>query len=104
MRHKLFRYAILWALASLLLYASAAGTSAGWFTRGCAARDLQVLMLIEERESTSSAAQDRLSEAMLTMMHARNVCYAGRVAEALALYDDISRSLTTNAVLSGRMQ
>ena len=45
------------------------GTIAGSFTRGCAERDLQILVLIEERESAS--------DAMVTMMNARMICYDG---------------------------
>ena len=46
--------------------------SAGSFTRGCAARDLEILRLIED---------------------ARMVCHAGRVLDAIALYDGIARSI-----------
>jgi hypothetical protein len=67
-------------------------TTAGSFTRGCAARDLQVLMLIEERESAVPA--EKLSDAMLLVLEARMVCYEGRVMDAMALYDSIAQSLT----------
>jgi len=78
------------------------GAAAGSFTRGCAARDLQILMLIEERESTNSVSAEKLSDAMLTMMHARMVCYEGRVVDALALYDSISQTITAPPLLSDR--
>ena len=103
MRYNLLRHSIPWAFASIFLYTSATSTIAGSFTRGCAARDLQILMLIEERENTNAVSQEKLSEAMLTMLHARNICYAGRVMEALSLYDGISQSLTAGTVLSGRI-
>jgi hypothetical protein len=82
------------AAAALCLGAMIAGTAAGSFTRGCAARDLQILMLIEERENTNAVSAERLSEAMLTMMNARMVCYDGHEADALTMYDTIVDSLT----------
>ena len=84
------------AVAALCLGAMIDRTGAGSFTRGCAARDLQILMLIEERESTNSISAERLSDAMLTMMNARMTCYDGRVVDALAIYDSIAGSLTPN--------
>jgi hypothetical protein len=70
------------------------GASAGSFTRGCAARDLQILMLIEERESTNAISAERLSDALVTMMNARMICYDGHVVDALAIYDGVARGLT----------
>jgi hypothetical protein len=78
------------------------GTTAGSFTRGCAARDLQILMLIEERESANTVPAEQLSDAMFTMMHARMVCYEGRVVDALAIYNDVAQSLTLNPFTTGR--
>jgi len=69
-------------------------TTAGSFTRGCAARDLQILMLIEERENTNAISAERLSDAMLTMTNARMTCHDGREADALTMYDSIVGSLT----------
>ena len=88
------------AVAALCLGAMINGTTAGSFTRGCAARDLQILKLIEERENTNAVSAERLSDAMLTMMNARMICYAGHVADALAIYDSVVGSLTPNG-LSG---
>ena len=82
------------AVAALCLGVMINSTTAGSFTRGCAARDLQILMLIEERESTNAISAERLSDAMLTMMNARMVCYDGHVVDALAIYDSVARSLT----------
>ncbi len=82
------------AVAALCLGAMIDGTSAGSFTRGCAARDLQILMLIEERENTNAVSAERLSDAMLTMMNARMTCHDGHEADALAIYDSIVGSLT----------
>ena len=75
-------------------------TTAGAFTRGCAARDLQILMLIEERESTNAVPAEKLSDAMLSMLEARMVCYEGRVVDAMALYDGITQSITPDFVSS----
>jgi hypothetical protein len=84
------------AVMTLCLGAMAGSTIAGSFTRGCAARDLQILMLIEEREETNAISAERLNDAIITMMNARIICYDGHVMDALAIYDNIARSLTPN--------
>jgi hypothetical protein len=66
----------------------------GAFTRGCAARDLQVLILIKESERSSSASAEIRTDAMLKLLHARMVCHEGHVGDALATYDSISKSIT----------
>ena len=81
-------------LAALCLGAMINSTTAGSFTRGCAARDLQILMLIEERENTEAISPERLSDALVTMMNARMICYEGHVVDALSIYDSVARSLT----------
>jgi hypothetical protein len=80
------------------------GASAGAFTRGCAARDLQILMLIEDRESSGMLSMERSSEAVLAMLEARIVCHEGRVVDAMALYDSIARSITPDTMLSARQK
>jgi hypothetical protein len=82
------------AATALCLGAMISGTTAGSFTRGCAARDLQILMLIEQREETNAISAERLSDAMVTMMNARMICYDGHVVDALAIYDCVASSLT----------
>ena len=82
------------AVAALCLGAMINNTIAGSFTRGCAARDLQILMLIEERENTNAISAAGLSDAMFTMMNARMTCHDGHEADALAIYDSIAGSLT----------
>ena len=84
------------ATAALCMGATINGMAAGSFTRGCAARDLQILMLIEQREETNAISADRLSDALVTMMNARMICYDGHVVDALAIYDGVARSLTPN--------
>ena len=78
------------------------GAMAGSFTRGCAARDLQILFLIEEQEGVGSVPAERLSDALIEMMHARIVCHEGRVLDALAIYDAVAESL--RPIRSGRAQ
>src|SRR5258708_40293350 len=77
-----------WALAAVILATSAATAAAGSFTRGCAARDMQILMMIEDQETTSAVSEAKLRDALLAMMHARFVCHEGQVLDALAIYDD----------------
>jgi hypothetical protein len=74
----------------------------GSFTRGCAARDLQILMLIEDQENLNAVPADRLSDAFDAMLEARIVCHEGRVVDAIALYDDIARSIAVEVVPARR--
>ena len=55
-------------------------------------------MMIEDREATQAVSAETLSAAMLTMMHARNVCHEGAVMDALAIYDGIIQSITPGSV------
>ena len=87
------------ALALLCLGATIAETNAGSFTRGCAARDLQILMLIEYSEDANSISQQKVTQAIETMMHARIVCHEGRVVDALKIYDAIAQTFTFDPVL-----
>jgi hypothetical protein len=84
------------AVAALCLGVMIDRMTAGSFTRGCAARDLQLLRLIEERENTNAVSAETLSDAMLTMMNARMTCYGGHVVDALAIYDSVAGSLSPN--------
>jgi hypothetical protein len=80
-------------LATIVVCAMTHAAAAGSFTRGCAARDLQLLTMIEEQESAGSVSADKLGEALIEMMHARIVCHHGRVLDALAIYDSIAESV-----------
>jgi hypothetical protein len=107
MRNTIFKHAIRCGTVTTGLVAMGFATmiepaAAGAFTRGCAARDLQILMLIEERESNNTVAADTLNDAMLTMLEARIVCHEGHVADAMALYDSIARSVTPDTLASSR--
>jgi hypothetical protein len=89
-------------LAAVACLGATATANAGSFTRGCAARDMQLLMLIEEREDANALSSQKLNDAMFTLMHARIVCFEGRVVDALVLYDDIAKSISADPVVSGR--
>ena len=71
-------------------------------SRGCAARDLQLLTIIEEQENIGSISAEKLSEALAEMMHARIVCHSGRVLDALAIYDAVAESV--RPIRSGRAE
>jgi hypothetical protein len=92
----MLHYSVLAAGAALCLTSAINGATAGSFTRGCAARDLQVLKLIEERENANAISAERLSDAVFAMMNARMTCYGGDVVDALAIYDSVVGSLTPN--------
>jgi hypothetical protein len=91
-----------WGLAGICLCALIDSATAGSFTRGCAARDLQILMLIEEGESSGIVPTAKLSDAMLTLLEARIVCHEGYVMDAMAIYDRIARSVAPDDFQSAR--
>ena len=91
-----------WALAALTLATLTTTATAGSFLRECAARDMQILMLIEDRETTKAVSAEQLRDAMHTLMHARIVCHEGYVVDALAIYDRIAQSIASNPVVVGR--
>jgi hypothetical protein len=59
----------------------------------CAARDVEVVILIEDHGDANDLAPERLAKAGLTQMEARAACSEGRVSEGIAIYDEIKRSL-----------
>ena len=91
-----------WALTAVILATLTATATAGSFLRGCAARDMQILVLIEDRETTKAVSAEQLRDAMHTLMHARIVCHEGYVVDALAIYDRIAQSIAPNPVVVGR--
>jgi hypothetical protein len=93
MKPRSFEFSIRATLAAISFGLIVNNATAGSFTRGCAARDLQILTLIEEHERTNAISAERLNDAMLTMLNARMVCYEGNVVDALAIYDGIAKSL-----------
>ena len=91
-----------WMLATVIASVMTHAAAAGSFTRGCAARDLQLLSLIEEQENAASIPAEKISQALLEMMHARIVCHQGRVLDALAIYDAVAESV--RPIRSGRAE
>lgn len=59
------------------------------FAAACAAKEVPSLILIEEHGAAGDVSAERLSNAGMTLYRARSVCNAGRVTEALALYDSV---------------
>jgi hypothetical protein len=102
MHHNLLTHFARCGLVSVCLCTMIEGTAAGSFTRGCAARDLQILMLIEEYENSDAVSAEKLSDAMLSILEARMVCYQGRVVDAMALYDGIVQGLTPDTFQSAQ--
>jgi hypothetical protein len=102
MHENRFKCSVRWGLVWVCLCAMMNGTTAGSFTRGCAARDLQILMLIEEREHTNAVSAETLGDAMLSMLEARMICHQGRVVDAMVLYDSIVRDITPDTFLSAQ--
>jgi hypothetical protein len=100
MKNKLSRRCVRCALVTVYLGTMISSATAGSFIRGCAARDMQLLMLIEEQENSNAMPGKILNDAMLKMMHARIVCHEGYVVDALAIYDTIAQSITPNPFLS----
>jgi len=80
-------------LATVVVGVTTHAAAAGSFTRGCAARDLQLLTVIEEGELAGSMSTEKVSDALIEMMHARIVCHHGRVLDALAIYDAVAESV-----------
>ena len=93
---------IRWSVAAVILVTLTTTATAGSFMRGCAARDMQILMLIEDRESNNAVSAEKLRDAKLTMMHARIACHEGHVLDAITIYDSIAESIAPNPVQFGR--
>jgi len=55
----------------------------------CAARDLKLLTSLNERGEAQDVAADDLRTAFFALVKARGACAAGRVDEALAIYDSV---------------
>jgi hypothetical protein len=100
MSNKLVKQFAQAALALTCLGATIGETHAGSFTRGCAARDLQILMQIEDREDANAASRQQLVQAIETMLHARIVCHEGRVVDALKIYEAIAQTFASDPVPS----
>jgi hypothetical protein len=55
----------------------------------CAARDLKLLTAINEHGEAQDLPADDIRNAFFALVKARGVCAAGRVEEALAMYDGV---------------
>jgi len=55
----------------------------------CALRDLQLVTSIEAHGAAQDVPATRLAEAFFALLNARRACAAGRIDEALAIYDGI---------------
>ena len=87
------------AAAALWLGSTTDGIAAGGpFTRGCAARDIQVMMMLE----AGAISPQKRSEVVRTVVHARMMCFDGHVVDALVLYDNIAQSIASDWALSGQ--
>ena len=64
------------------------------FSRICAQRDLQLVILIEELGDAQGIAGHKLSDAALGMIRARKACNEGRESMALSIYDTVTLDLT----------
>jgi hypothetical protein len=85
--------------AAVALVSMTDGLAAGGvFTRGCAARDIQIMMMLE----TSAISPQHKNDAVRTVIHARMMCFDGQVMDALALYDGVARSIATDWALSSQ--
>ena len=91
--HKVISPLILAGVAASLLGMNGAIAQATSGPALCAARDLEVITLIEDHGTANDVASARLANAGLTQMKARTACSDGQVTEAIALYDEIVRSL-----------
>ncbi len=56
----------------------------------CAARDLKLLTSINEHGEAQDVPADDLRTAFFSLVRARGLCAAGRVDEALAIYDGVA--------------
>ena len=100
MRFNLSKCIAQFALAAACWGAAIGDGAAGSFTRACATRDMQILMLIETREISEAVSLEKLSDAMFAVTHARMVCQEGRIVDALAIYDTIAQTLIADSKIS----
>jgi hypothetical protein len=56
----------------------------------CAARDLKLITRLNEHGEALDVPADDLRNAFLALVDARKICFSGRVAEALAIYDSVT--------------
>ena len=89
------------AAAAIVIAGATNGMAAGnAYTRGCAARDIQVMMMLE----AGPVSPQKMNLIVRNVVHARMMCFDGHVVDALALYDDIASSIASDWVLSSQGQ
>ena len=93
---------ILLCIVALLLGVNAAIAEMTSGPKLCAARDLEVVVLIEDHGAANDIPAERLSNAALAQLDARAVCFKRGAPEGIALYDDIISSLSSTRVGSTR--
>ena len=98
--HFISGVAVVAILLGTVISSTAGGSS---FTRGCAARDMQILVLLEQQERREAVGAQQVREVLTTIFDARMVCFSGRVLDALALYDTVARRMTAERIFSGGM-
>lgn len=83
---KLHRFTIA-AVCSVVATTSIVHASEGNVSaQACAARDLTVVTLIEQRGEAQSLPAQEIADAFFKTMDARRACKDGRVEEGLAIY------------------
>jgi hypothetical protein len=88
------RYAVV--MTALIATGTDSSAGGGTFTRGCAARDMQIMMMLEQRESANGPGAQDIKETLNTIFDARMVCYEGRVLDALEIYDSIAQRIRSD--------
>ena len=56
------------------------------FARVCAEQEVKAIMSLEDHGTANDVPADQLGAAGLIVLEARSTCYAGKVDEAVALY------------------
>jgi hypothetical protein len=59
------------------------------FARVCTEQEVKAITSLEDHGIANDVPADQLGAAGLTMLEARSTCYAGKVDEALALYQSV---------------
>jgi len=89
------------ATAAIVIAGATSTMAAGnAYTRGCAARDIQVMMMLE----AGPLSPQKMNIIVRDVVHARMMCFDGHVVDALALYDNIANSIASDWVLSSERQ
>jgi hypothetical protein len=81
------------AIAALVVSSANTGAAQDDTAQRCAARDVQFVLALEELGDKQTVAGEKLYAAFVTMLDARHVCFEGRLAEAMQMYD---RALTSD--------